>query len=964
MAERYQLVVYGCSNAQNRLTVNGWIDKYYARPERFVILNYVSDSDLVELYNLCELFVFPSWHEGFGLPALEAMQSGAATIAADATSLPEVLGRRDALFDPFDVASIAGKIAQVLFDDTLRADLAAHGLQQARTFSWDDTARKAIEAVEEAVRKHKIRAVPQEKIYRTVISQIGKVQGPGSAPEDADLITLAGSIDSNMAAACRLQRPLELPKQLTWRVEGPFDSSYSLALLNRETARALKGLGHEVALHSTEGPGDFPPTQAFLEANPDLAELHARSQRISPQISDVVSRNLYPPRVFDMEGAVNLLHHYAWEETGFPSEWAEEFNTHLNGVACLSSHVEKILVDHGVACHLEVSGCGTDHWERVEPDGDFVLDTKRSFRFLHVSSCFPRKGVDLLLKAYGSSFSSGDDVVLVIKTFPNPHNEIHGWLGQAKVDNPSYPDVLIIEDDLTDSALKSLYRQCNALVAPSKAEGYGLPMAEAMLSGLPVITTAWGGQRDFCDEETAWLVDYEFELAQSHFGLFDSVWARPSVEDLAATMRTLFDLPAAKRRKRADRGRERLLANSRWIHVAERLEKITRHAVIEPSSVRPRVGWVSAWNTRCGIASYSEHLLDNMSSDITVLAPANQPLEQADGQNVLRCWQTNGHDDLENLRASVEENDFDVIIVQFNYGFFSFDALGRFIEYMLNRGRTVIVTLHATSDPQGDAEWGRQKRLELLREPLSRCSRLLVHTVEDLNRLKGLGLVDNVVLFPHGILDFNSESRTLEDGVFTVATYGFFLPHKGLLETIEAISILKERGLPVRLRMMNAEYPVLISAELIMRAKALIKERGLEDIVRLDTSFLSVHESLRRLGDTDLIVFPYQQTGESSSAAVRYGLAVGRPVAVTPLPIFQDVSPLVLDLPGLTAVDIANGIEQLRKELINDPECYRRMKPDADRWRETHRYSHLGRRLDGMIVALHRKRKRSAVSAC
>ena len=117
-----------------------------------VLTGFVPEDDLVLLYNLCTVFVFPSWHEGFGLPALEAMSCGRAVIAAGTSSLPEVVGRADALFDPYDTASMAGKLEQVLVDAGFRHELEAHGLRQARRFSWDLTARRALDAIEQAIR--------------------------------------------------------------------------------------------------------------------------------------------------------------------------------------------------------------------------------------------------------------------------------------------------------------------------------------------------------------------------------------------------------------------------------------------------------------------------------------------------------------------------------------------------------------------------------------------------------------------------------------------------------------------------------------------------------------------------------------------------------------------------------------------------------------------------------------------
>jgi glycosyltransferase involved in cell wall biosynthesis len=123
-----------------------------------VLTGFVPEEDLVLLYNLCSVFVFPSWHEGFGLPALEAMSCGRAVIAAGTSSLPEVVGCEDALFDPRDLASMAAKLEQVLVDEAFRHRLEQHGLRQAQNFSWDLTARRALAAIERAWQARPARA--------------------------------------------------------------------------------------------------------------------------------------------------------------------------------------------------------------------------------------------------------------------------------------------------------------------------------------------------------------------------------------------------------------------------------------------------------------------------------------------------------------------------------------------------------------------------------------------------------------------------------------------------------------------------------------------------------------------------------------------------------------------------------------------------------------------------------------
>ncbi|MEX0450047.1 glycosyltransferase [Spiribacter sp. 221] len=924
--------------------------------DELLFTGYVVDEELVQLYNLCQLYVFPSWHEGFGLPALEAMACGAPVIGANTASLPEVIGFDEALFDPFDVEAITAKLAQALEDEAYRNHLREHGLHRAKKFSWDDTAKRAIaawerlpsEIYEERSSWRQIREKLESK-YRRFIDSIASNISEQHGDADELLRRMALCLERNEQEIDRYLRPTRLPEKITWRIEGPFDSSYSLALVNREAARALATLGHRVVLHSTEGPGDFPPNEKFLSENPDLAAMHRLSSDVAPIDADIVSRNLYPPRIEDMQARFNFLHAYGWEESGFPLDWVDSFNFSLQGMTVMSEHVRKIMIDHGVTVPISVSSLGFDHWLRVKPDDNYTLKAK-SFRFLHVSSCFPRKGADVMLRAYGKAFRASDDVTLVIKTFPNPHNEIHQWLKDARADNAEYPHVIVLEDDYTDAQLKSLYSQCHALVAPSRAEGFGLPMAEAMLSGLAVITTGWSGQTDFCTPETGWLIDYSYARANTHFGLSASVWAEPDENHLAALMKEVFLAPSDVRHARIAAGQRLLNKNFKWSHSAQRMIKAAHSFSQRVETKEPRIGWVSTWNTRCGIAAYSEHLISNMPADVTVLAAHGKSRIGEDGSNVSRCWSAGEHDDLMGLVSTIEKYELDTLVIQFNYGFFNLETFGEFLTNQLLSNRTVVVTMHATIDPVQMPH----KKLSLLAPALSRCQRVLVHSPNDMNRLKQLGLVENVTLFPHGIIDYTPSLTTSFDNnrPFVVASYGFFLPHKGLLELIDAVAMLHSRGINIRLNMVNAVYPASESAKTLRQAIRKIETAGMQEVVSLCTEFLSDSESLEKLAGADLIVFPYQKTGESSSAAVRYGLASRRPVAVTPLNIFEDVEKAVHFLPGKSPESIADGIGALMAQIIDSSELLRNKEKSAERWRGECGYQKIANRLYGMLTGL------------
>lgn len=146
--KNHQLVMASKIDESRRRDLMNVCNQSRIHHNQIIFTGYIPNNDLVTLYNIAELFVFPSLCEGFGLPILEAMACGTPAIGSNHTSIPEVVGLESALFDGNSPESIANKIAEVILDETIRNKLALHAISQAAQFSWDKTSIKALQAIE------------------------------------------------------------------------------------------------------------------------------------------------------------------------------------------------------------------------------------------------------------------------------------------------------------------------------------------------------------------------------------------------------------------------------------------------------------------------------------------------------------------------------------------------------------------------------------------------------------------------------------------------------------------------------------------------------------------------------------------------------------------------------------------------------------------------------------------------
>lgn len=149
------LVLVGKSIASNDYdATNPWnrdlaeIQEKMKGDKRFITLGFVDQEDLVKLYNIANVFVMPSIYEGFGLPVLEAMQSGCPVVTTKGGSLPEIAGDAAHYVDANDTTSIANGLSEVLSSNKLRAELIKKGLKQSQKFTWKQTIEATVRVYE------------------------------------------------------------------------------------------------------------------------------------------------------------------------------------------------------------------------------------------------------------------------------------------------------------------------------------------------------------------------------------------------------------------------------------------------------------------------------------------------------------------------------------------------------------------------------------------------------------------------------------------------------------------------------------------------------------------------------------------------------------------------------------------------------------------------------------------------
>jgi glycosyltransferase involved in cell wall biosynthesis len=526
---QHQLFLACQATEAQAMKLNGIAKANGLRHDEMVLGSYIPDADLVALYNQCRLFVFPSLHEGFGLPALEAMAAGAAVIGSNTTSIPEVIARNDALFDPLNVSQMTSMMRRALTDDEFAASLREDAIARASRFSWDETGRRAVRAFEAAVEARSAGISAAENAtanlhhsresadnrYHRLIEALRKLDASAMG---LDYIAAADAIAANQ----RTNRDRQLLVDVS--VLSEVDAKSGIQRVTRAILRQLmtaaptgwkvrpvrlerSTMGYRYANEFWRGLDFAPdaPTEGDDWVDTQSGDVFFGLDLVADRIPQAERWFLKQRRrgvhIYFVVYDLLPVRRPEWFHEGiagcFPP-WLKTIATVSDGLIGISRAVADDLKDWldsaGVErlrelklgyFHLGADIENSQPSKGMPDDAPRLLEAMRSKpTFLMVGTVEPRKGHDQAIAAFNALWAADTDVNLVVVGKA-------GWglngFDRMLREHPEAGKRFLWIDGASDEYLDQIYGAATCLIVASKGEGFGLPLIEAAQKGLPII---------------------------------------------------------------------------------------------------------------------------------------------------------------------------------------------------------------------------------------------------------------------------------------------------------------------------------------------------------------------------------------------------------------------------------------------------------------------------------------------
>ena len=475
----------------------------------YTFTGYISDEDLNLLYRECSVFVFPSLHEGFGLPCLEAMAFEAPVIGSNTTSIPEVIAWKEALFDPHSPKEIANTICRALTEPEFRSKLIENSKVRVKEFSWQKSALLAINTMEKKYLKKQLTSSELSNNYAAFIDSLKSLSFKTTFSDGA-LIEIANCIDVSMP-----KHKHELLIDITALAEHDSKTGIQRVVKSIIEQWCELKLSHQIRLVYLASDGHYCYACDYESKNTQLQG---------------ESKGYVLPSSGDVFVGLDLVAHAAactggiykkWRESGvlicivvydilpitmpsffhsgirdaFPV-WGRMIIEKADLLLCISESVANDLkefiasstVERILPYAIEYFHLGADFNLSEKPikeiDEELLSGIDLSKTFIMVGTIEPRKGHQQVVDAFEALSESYKDYTLLIVGRV-------GWNTERLIKKLESANSLASNirwlSDCSDDTLQYLYRNSVALIAASYGEGFGLPLIEAAQFEIPII---------------------------------------------------------------------------------------------------------------------------------------------------------------------------------------------------------------------------------------------------------------------------------------------------------------------------------------------------------------------------------------------------------------------------------------------------------------------------------------------
>ena len=610
------------------------------------VFNEILSADQIpRLYRSADAYVMPTRGEGWGRPYMEAMACGLPTIGTRWSGNTEFMTGDNAYLLDYELVDVPQS--------------AWRELPLFRGHRWAEPSSEHLQEVMRFVVEHKEEA--KEKGAQARQDVFSRYSWQSAAERIVERISVVSDTVASARSSVQVTPPAASPSseqtkggkqpRIIW--EGPQFAHASLARVNREISLSLVNSGVcELSLISSE------PHQFEASEEPKFETLVERVDKPLSSLADVHVRHQWPPN-FRRPAYGKWVLMQPWEYGSMPAEWFPHLRDEVDEVWVYSKYNRDCYIEDGIAPEkIAVIPLAVDldrfHSEHVSWPRLGKLTEKETV-FLFVGGTIWRKGIDLLLDAYTQAFTNQDNVTLIIKDM-GQDSFYKGQTAEARIrqiqSNPRSPEIVHLTEMLSDTELAQLYCASTCLVHPYRGEGFGLPVAEAMACGLPVILSEGGACDDFTLRETAYWLETDRVWLEIDQKTVKRPWVlQPNVDSLIANMRRVVANP--------DEAHHKGKLASAHIHQTLRWENTAR-VILERlgfiAKERPMVD-AATWANERGKQFAAEEKWDEANEEFrraTRLAPGwGEPWNNL----AVLAWNQQGYDDaISHLRSGLEQD--------------------------------------------------------------------------------------------------------------------------------------------------------------------------------------------------------------------------------------------------------------------------------------------------------------------